>query len=301
MINTTEIRNVLDSAGADKELQNLSKTVFEIDEESFRIIQLLSEKGPLIEYQIGKYGHAYGLNRHSVGRRLTGTESLVSLRDEGFVQVVNQKEFRKTGKKAKTYGLGFKGLIASLHYVRFEDTYIVKSYRQILTDILEDDTLTEFAVLYAKFSIGLVLSWNKIVKNNLTKFSDLETMFSDNFIEAILTSRLEPLKRDDLNLINKFENKFANSRLLLEAILKNKFSNDLQKIFFKRLWEFLLKSHTEEIVVKSFYEQYATNPKGVGLRQDVSVLPDLDISLAEKLGQKLNIKIRRPPNREGLI
>jgi len=150
----------------DKILANQSRSVFDIDRESIAVLQVIARNGPLNEYQIAE--KIYNVTRDAVRRRIYGTVRLPSLLKQSYLTKIKSKKF-KTGKQTKTFGLTLKGILASLAMVNFEDIYLINDHFKILGRFTDNTyNIVDFAILYCKYHIGLVLTWYNMMNFDLT-------------------------------------------------------------------------------------------------------------------------------------
>ncbi len=160
----------------DKILAYQSRFVFNIDKESFAVLQIIAINGPLNEYQIAQ--KIYNVSRDSVRRRIYGTSTNPSLLKENFLVIIKSKKF-KTGKETKTFGLTLKGILTSLVKVNFEKNYIIKNHFKILYSLTDNKyNVVDFAFLYCKYHIALVLTWYKMMNFDLTLQREAAELFS---------------------------------------------------------------------------------------------------------------------------
>jgi len=161
----------------DKILARLSSSVFKFDEdpdtdkEYKRILSIIAEKGPLTEYKIGKYTEKYGLNRDAVRRRILGTSTLLSLYEKEFVFEADSRplNFKKQKKISKEFGLTLKGLLSSLTYAKFEDSYLMKIFRGNIEGFCNNKQyVPDFSIQYVKFDLAIILSWHAAYGIDLT-------------------------------------------------------------------------------------------------------------------------------------
>ena len=104
MVKRTEFRilrsNILGKLDLELEIKKIVLQQFDLDNKHRIILSLLSKESTT-EYQLGKLGGKFGLDRDSVRRRLLGTNSLVGLEKNYFI-ISNEENF-KTGKQTKQY------------------------------------------------------------------------------------------------------------------------------------------------------------------------------------------------------
>jgi hypothetical protein len=112
--------------GLNKLIEDKSKELFKLDEITRKVISFIAKNGPSTVYVIEKVGK---IRRQSIYRRLRGEKDLVGLLDQEYLFLEKTEKFSKIeGLLKKSYGLTFKGLLASLSNMRFERTYLGKSF-----------------------------------------------------------------------------------------------------------------------------------------------------------------------------
>jgi len=184
---TSDIFSIInDGIEIDKVLADCSNVVFSLDKESKYILEILSKNGPLSEYQIAKIGNNYNLSRDSIRRRIYGTTLLPSLFDLEFITIVNTEKHR-TGKEIKKFGLTFKGIIAVLTRINFEDIYITKYFYSKMKQLLGNKiNIIELAILYAKYHIAFMMLWCKLNALDLTQNNKVSNFFLEGFTNHYL-------------------------------------------------------------------------------------------------------------------
>jgi len=86
----------------------------------------------------------------------------------------------KKGKKVKPkkYYLTFKGLLASLAVTKFEENYLVRAHKQLISRWLNKYNIPELAMQVIKNNLGLFLLKNVIEGSNLTWINNIEIQIS---------------------------------------------------------------------------------------------------------------------------
>ncbi len=190
-VNHEKIENWVSYKGnLDRSLKLWSNALFDLDKKSRSILQILAEKGPANEYQLGKIGKEFELDRDSVRRRIIGTKSIKGLKKQDFVKVSEKEKFR-TGETKKVYNLTVKGILASLDRVPFEKNYAIKQFYSLITAITENEYhIADFTLQQIKFQIGILMSWYKMNGFNLTEVRVFSNLFRKNMIEHYLFSQI---------------------------------------------------------------------------------------------------------------
>jgi len=187
--NTAYIFSVVnDDFEVNKVLSNCSDVLFSLDKESKYILEILSKNGPLSEYQISKIGNNYNLSRDSIRRRILGTNTFPSLLEHDFIQIVRTEKHR-TGKEIKNFGLTFKGLLAALSRMKFEEIYLSKKYYSEMKGLLGDklQNLVELASLYTKYHVALMMLWCKLNNLNLLQNNNINNFFLEGITNHYLS------------------------------------------------------------------------------------------------------------------
>jgi len=151
------------------EISDMVNSLFELDEASFIILGVIAENGPLNARQIEKKGFekSYEITRDKVRSRLPGTLKDYLIKNEGEI-------FRNTGKREKFYHLTFKGLIASLAIIPFEENYIIKKYLGFLLKYANKFSIPEITIQLIKYNIALYLVKNVIDGLKLTDLNNID-------------------------------------------------------------------------------------------------------------------------------
>jgi len=175
---STDIRSIINDGFDDDEiLSNCSNALFSLDDESKIVLEILAKNGPLSEYKIGKIDNNYNISRDSIRRRIEGTKSFPSLRDQDFIQIISTEKHR-TGKVIKKYGLTFKGLLSTLNSVKFEDNYLSKKYFSEIEKLVESDqNFIDLSFFYVKSHLVLILLWSKLNNLNFLLNSHISNFF----------------------------------------------------------------------------------------------------------------------------
>jgi len=175
---STDIRSIInDGFDDDVILSNCSNALFSLDDESKIVLEILAKNGPLSEYKIGKIDNNYNISRDSIRRRIEGTKSFPSLRDQDFIQIISTEKHR-TGKVIKKYGLTFKGLLSTLNSVKFEDNYLSKKYFSEIEKLVESDqNFIDLSFFYVKSHLVLILLWSKLNNLNFLLNSHISNFF----------------------------------------------------------------------------------------------------------------------------
>lgn len=170
-----------------REISNMVKSNFGLDEKSFIILGVIAENGPLTSYQILEKGcsKSHNITRDEIRYRLPRTLKDFLIEKEGGKQ-------RNTGRIHKFYHLTFKGLIASLARTSFEKNYIVKKYLSSLLKYANKLAIPEITIQLIKYNIALYLIKNVIDGLKLTEVNNIDDqIFKLNTHE----SRTEPSLR----------------------------------------------------------------------------------------------------------
>ena len=193
-----QIRHKLEGTfDLDRALKEISLGIFSLDEQYRGIFTILA-KEPATEYQIGKVGKKYGLDRDSVRRRLLGTSSLPSLEEVEFLRTKTDP-FR-TGKQTKRYSLTLKGISASLSHTTFEDVFNIRIFKEIIRGLTDNQfNIGDLIVLYAKYHTALVLSWYRMNNFDITKTISLDSLFSKSSMRRIL---FDPIPNPTIDIKN---------------------------------------------------------------------------------------------------
>jgi len=274
------MRLLLYKGNLDRSLKHLSNALFDLDKKSRSILQILAEKGPSTEYQLGKIGKEFELDRDSVRRRIIGTKSIKGLEKQEFVWIAEKEKFR-TGETKKVYNLTVKGIFASLDRVPFERNYAIKQFYSLITAITENEYhIADFILQQIKFQIGILMSWYKMNGFNLTGVRDFSNLFGKNMIKHYLSSQIPNSllgKRhwQDFEAIGcQFIELHHIVKTLLNRILTDKNFRIYSNEYFLSL---AVKHHVKKTLpdVKKLFENiifrdwymYATSPDEISLKK----------------------------------
>lgn len=154
-----------------------SELLFDIDKESRIILGVLAKNGPLNENQITNLGfrRSHIITRDIVRYRISNEKNTMNLLKRGFLI---QKDGNKIGniknKVEKIYHLTFKGLIASLAVTKFEENYMVKKYKELISSWVRSYNIPEFAIKVIKYNMALFMIKNVIEGAKLTDLNRIE-------------------------------------------------------------------------------------------------------------------------------
>lgn len=274
----------------DHALKKLSSGVFSLDNQ-YRTILVTLTKEPSTEYQIGKLGAKYGLDRDSVRRRLLGTSSLPSLEDMKFLE--NKMDLFRTGKKTKQYSLTLKGICASLTHTKFEEVFNIRVLKDAIYGLTNNQfNICELITLYTKYHTALILSWYMMNNFDITKTHSIEKHFTKNFTRRVL---FDPVHyTDEIQEYNHMYKEIGKRFLVLEHVIEEIISKidkkGLDQIF--KNW-YIYVSHAQEIhdtKTITFYEIKDDN------KEDITNIWSLNRSQIESLAKNIFdiINIKNP-------
>jgi len=161
----------------DKSLANISRSAFEIDNESKAILGIIASHGPVSETKIANLGkRRIILSRDIIRRRL-----LVTDLSSDFLSVKKGKKIGNLkGKREKFYSLTFKGVLASIVETPIQENFWIKHYLEMVKKITGELTANEF-LNHIYYSIGAFLILHSIKRGMLTTFKDPEEEFYENY------------------------------------------------------------------------------------------------------------------------
>ena len=235
MVKRTEFRilrsNILGKLDLELEIKKIVLQQFDLDNKHRIILSLLSKESTT-EYQLGKLGGKFGLDRDSVRRRLLGTNSLVGLEKNYFI-ISNEENF-KTGKQTKQYSLTLKGFVVSLSQTKFANTNQIKSLRKKLIDFTENELLSDLIILYATIHTALVLLWTGINYFELTPMLDYSSFFTNSYLKQILFDNPQyPFIHDNASeLLERLRRRLLTTNYIIKHIIEKSVSDKSSKIYF---------------------------------------------------------------------
>ncbi len=224
-----------------EKISSMVRNLFELDHISFIILGVIAENGPLNASQIEKKSlriarqmkekdlathqtkekgsrKTYSLTRDKVRSRLPGTLKDYLIKKEGEI-------FQNTGKREKFYHLTFKGLVASLHLIPFEENYIVKKYLEFLLQWANKYYIPEISIQLIKYNLALYLVKNVIDGSKLTDSNNIDDkIFKLNSHKSLTEPNLrqKPIsdKRAEIN-----EYKIKTRLQIIQQILTQSMNN----------------------------------------------------------------------------
>ena len=144
------------------------------------ILGLIAKEGGLVENQI--------INRLAGGtRRKVNWAIQTFLIPNGFLFEKTPKKSRRNIKNAfgkgkevkpKEYYLTFKGLLASLAVTKFEENYLVKKHKQLISRWIDKYNIPEFAINVIKYNLALFVLKNVIEGSNLIGVNNIEVQIA---------------------------------------------------------------------------------------------------------------------------
>jgi len=164
----------------DNEISNLSEILFDIDKESKIILGVIAKNGPITEKKISElsFRRSHNIIRDNVRYRLNSKKNKSNLINEGFVTVkIGKKIGNIKSRSEKFYHLTFKGFLASLAKTRFDENYLIKLCSELIEYWIKKYNISENAVLWIKYNLGLFLAISQIEAINLTKLDHIQTKF----------------------------------------------------------------------------------------------------------------------------
>jgi len=291
------MRLLLYKGNLDRSLKHLSNALFDLDKKSRSILQILAEKGPSTEYQLGKIGKEFELDRDSVRRRIVGTKSIKGLEKQEFVWIAEKEKFR-TGETKKVYNLTVKGIFASLDRVPFERNYAIKQFYSLITAITENEYhIADFTLQQIKFQIGILMSWYKMNGFNLTGVRDFSNLLSKSMMRHYLFTPIPKsfVDNEDWQDLIEMHSPFLQLRhivkTLINKILADKnskvYSNDYISSLVEKYRVKKAKSNVNEILEKIIFRVWylhATFPHAISSKNIRPYSSDDQFVFAQKLG-----------------
>lgn len=174
-----------------------SESLFDIDKESKIILGVLAKNGSLNEDQITDLGfkRSHIITRDIVRYRISNEKSAKSILKKGFII---QKDGDKIGniknKVEKIYHLTFKGLIASLAEIAFEENYLVRKYKELISSWVKSNNIPEFAIKLIKYNLALFMIKNVIEGSKLTDLNNIEANLYSFNDGDLLASPIYPVQ-----------------------------------------------------------------------------------------------------------
>jgi len=260
MVKQTEFEilksNILQGMDLDAEIKKYVSQQFSLDKKHKNILLLLSQQSAT-EYQLGKLGKKFNLDRDSVRRRLLGTPSLLGLQDNYFV-FTDEEDF-KTGKKTKQYSLSLKGVIASLSETKFKNTIQVKTLRKDLVSFTGNNLLSDLIILYATIHTALVLLWAGLHFFKFNEVMDFPAFFHNSYLKQILFDKQSYPFVSDTTVIslNGLRVRLLATNFVIMQIIKDSVKDKHSKIYENlELDRFLTMEEKEKTVRLELVENW---------------------------------------------
>ena len=213
----------------DKGLRGLSEDLFEIDDTSRAILTLLGKKeDPLTQNLLSN--HISKVTRWSVRRHIFDPNGLL----ENKFLYTSPASKHKTETTRKFFSLTFKGFVASLAKMNFEENILIKFHHKGL--VQESNQMTaDLAIQYMKYNLTLILLWHRINGIKLTFIQDLESYFSF-FNQFHLYDKIPFTVEDTMNisqfdLYSVIRRQFLALQISLARILQRIEKNDRTELY----------------------------------------------------------------------
>jgi len=241
----------------DRILRGACKSVFDLDDISFTILEKLAENGNSNINQIAEKGIS---DRFAVSRRIYGKRSKINLLENDFVRIVETRDFKNTNKEEKIFSLTLKGILASLSGVKFENIKGVSNYYNELKERAENiPNLIEIAILYAKFHIALELLWTKMNKLHYTETGDFNELFFENQTNShIQIGILGKSSSEDWESYNQVLIRYGVLKHTLHMLIKNNYRKVMPTLYSDKRVKHIIESlkRKGQDPVKSFFVRY---------------------------------------------
>ncbi len=159
------------------------------DDKKYRqILYMIAKEGPSTTYKLGEIGQVkFELDRYAIRRRILGSNVLLSLLKEEFVTEELKNETHPSGGEKIRYCLTLKGLMTSLYYPKFEESYLANDLYRFVSDLTGNRyNIADLTILYVKYHMALTMLWYKMMGFTLTSQHDLVRLFSRTITKMIL-------------------------------------------------------------------------------------------------------------------
>ena len=153
-----------------------SKSLFALDDFSYKILGFIAKSGPSTVYSIEG---GSGVSRQSIYRRLEGEKGITGLLSEQFLKLDSTIKFPKIANVwKKLYGLTFKGFLASLAETSLEKVYLYKAFFEAIKQ-KAGLQVAEAAERYIKAEVALWLDLQIENGLNLTNLKHAEKFYTE--------------------------------------------------------------------------------------------------------------------------
>lgn len=310
----------------DKSLKIHSKTTFDLDDDSIDILKIVSIRGPSISNHI--LNHMSKINdkkeknktRERIRREVNSPNGLVK-RD--FLYDLVQSKYKGGWKKEnsitgeheiigekphKILALTFKGFVASLAALEFDEIYMIQDYELELKKHLPETNLLPLVFHYIKCNIALFLLWHVINGIKLVHHKHLDEYFiifnEFNMIDLLPffteEKKVQPLISEYINL--RFQ--FLSTQIALAKVLHSIEKKQTLEKFKSRIVNKKVYRYKSKTILYSLINDWIawidlaslTRKKGHpfvdGYAADVIRL-DVANKAAQNLLEKFNIQTKR--------
>lgn len=207
------------------------KDVFNLTDDDYYILSEFAKMGETYRNRI----NLANLSDRQVSRRVD------ILFKNNFLTLIKSIPYRNIeGKKTRIFGLTFKGLLASLHHVNLEDTYLFKTYQKLIGKEISPDAIP-FYVLYIKNSLMYFLVSNKIMGIKFDDMPNVANWFDSNFDVNHISNRDMKLLKNLKDNIDKSHtdielpyNTYSHEQIPTWYNLRNYWHHVIEKIIEKK-------------------------------------------------------------------
>jgi len=259
----------------DRILRGACKSVFDLDDISFTILEKLAEDGNSNINQIAVKGNS---DRFAVSRRIYGKRSKINLLENDFVRIAETRDFKNTNKEEKIFSLTLKGILASVSGVKFENIKGVSDYYNEFREAAENiPNLIEIAILYAKFHIALELLWTKMNKLYYTEIIDFNELFFENQTNNhIQIGILGNTSDEDWESYNQVLVRYGVLKHILLGLIKDNYRKVIPTLYSDKRFTHIIQAlkRKGQDPVKSFFVRY--------LIKDWALYLDMNTNFARK-------------------
>ncbi len=201
-----------------------SSKIFKLDEVSRAILAFIGANGPQTQSSLARHvGRIQSRNPI-----LTRIESKGGLLENDFLYEAPGNK-HKTGTVERLFGLTFKGFVASLSSIKFEETKLMQYYLKDLLETSKNQSIANLAFEYIRHNLALILLWHQVNGLDLTSQKNSDqyfSIFNNTYQYDKLPFVLDQIK--DILPINEYSQlraQFLALQIALAKILQNREKN----------------------------------------------------------------------------
>lgn len=162
----------------DQILSSFSKSLFELDPLERTILRIIGENGSVNEKTIAYYAFKQNADytRDRVRYRLDHSKGSKILLKLNFIHKTKGRKIGNFTKNENMYSLTFKGLMASLSSIKFEEIQMVKKFNELISLWINTYNIPNFSIQFIKYHLALFMLKYVLEGSTLTGLRMIEPM-----------------------------------------------------------------------------------------------------------------------------